>query len=471
MKHFRLVSFLGSLLLLAGCLDPDSPECRMDPERPECIAGGFARAFGKITDEGGWQRRDFGGEGTVMSSTSVQAYAIGDGGALELLAEAEVAADGSYSMELPSGQEQILVQAIDASGEVRAAAVLEASGAPDGEVPVTPMDSESSLEAAVFAEMAASSSDVSYIDLRARIDASMAIALQIAEVRGEDTSDEISALAQASLAAQRTEIEAYASSGMSVTERDLFRAELEASQELSARLNDGDTESYESFFAAMQASMEAMGADAEAQARAEGCAGMSFRAIVDARMASEESAAVREASLLAAASLEARAQAAAIEAILIAGEAGADTQAQGEAAAAELRAAISSAANAQAAASAYASFSADIRGEGSAGGSLPAGYLGADLLTEAMVQSSATASASAAATLESSLSAIFDGAIGASGAIDFSALASAIVDAYGTYFASTSAATGSLAVAFGDLEAATAASLLIAADGSFSSGS
>lgn len=469
MRHAYLLTIL-ICLALAGCADPMGGGCDEDPSAAECQ--GTSTANGRVTDADGAQTRSFGGEGTASAATQVQASAIASDGSLELLAEAEVQADGSYAIEVPSSRDRLFLAAVDGSGEVLASAILERSAPPGESTDVTPMDSESSLEAEVLVQMIAEGTapaEANYADLRARITTEMAIAVRVAEARGEDTSLAVRAMAEATIAAQRAEIEAYARMGITVTQAELYQAELSASQSLSAALHAGaDGESaYADFLAMIEAAAEAEGADEEGRARSEGCASLAFRATIEARLSAEADGAIAEAALLSAASLEARAQAEATRAILEAGAAGGEVMEMGTDAAAELRAEVRGSADAAAAASAYAAFAASVRGEADVSGSVLGTFVGVDLTTEAAVEAAVTASAEAAASLDASLQAAIDASLSASGAIDPEALAADIVAAYSVYFDAVEAGTTALAAASGETNASVAASLLIVADGSF----
>lgn len=469
MRHAYFLTIL-ICLALSGCAQPMGTDCAADPDAAECQ--GDSTVEGRVTDADGAQTRSFGGEGTVSAATRVEASAIASDGSLALLADAELQADGSYTLEVPASRDRLFLAAVDGSGEVLASAILERSAPPGERAEATPMDSESSLEAEVLVQMIAEGTapaEANYADLRARITTEMAIAVRIAEARGEDTSVAVRAMAEATMAAQRAEIEAYANMGITVTQAELYQAELSASQSLSAALHAGsDGESaYAAFLAEIEAAAESQGADDEGRARSEGCASLAFRATIEARLSAEADGAIAESALLSAAALEARAQAQATEAILTAGAAGGEVMSMGQDAAAELRAEVRGSANAAAAASAYAAFAASVRGDADVSGSVLGSYVGVDLTTEAAVSAAVSASAEAAASLDTSLQAAIDASLSASGSIDTNALAADIVTAYSVYFDAVEAGTTGLAAASGEANASVAASLLIVADGSF----
>lgn len=459
MRTASLLGILGIVLALAGCA---------------AEAGGFSRAEGRVTDTGGAQPQSLGGAGTAAATTSVRASAVTAGGSLELVGEAEVMADTRYSIELPAHQEGLVLQAVDASGEVLAGAILDASGAVGETVHVTPMDSESSLEAAVYVAMiaqGASATEVSTVDLRARITSELALAVRMADDRGEDVSAAIDALALAVLAAQRTEVAMYAQAGVRVSQADLFAAEVSASTSLSSALHGGASasSSYDVFFAALAEAASELRVTAEEQARAEAAASASFRAVVRARLSSESSASIRDAAILAAASLEARVHERALASVLAAGDASAELEARAASATAELRARIGAASTVSAAGSAYAELAIALRGDADVRGSILGTYLGVDLVSALTVQPAVEASATAAAQLDAALDAAMQASLSGSGSIDTRMLAMQIAAAYGQHAEAIAAQRATLGTLASDARLECAIDLLVLADGSFRS--
>ncbi|MCB9744376.1 MAG: hypothetical protein H6741_22000 [Alphaproteobacteria bacterium] len=259
------------------------------------------------------QAFNFSGEGSLSSITHVQLMRVGEGGALELMSEAEVDAEGRYSLDAPEGQDRMVLQGVDAAGEVMAWAILEATAErEDGEVTATPLDRESSAEAAVFLEMLAQgheAHEVNTNDLRARVDAQVAAALYAAAERGEDTRGMISALAEAVAAAQASEEASWAESGADTTQSAAFWIELRAAQALNASLDRGQGAE-----AAARAYIEAMieahaedGRSDQTQAEAEAMASAALDLVLEARedAESEGDDAVYEAAVLASAEISA----------------------------------------------------------------------------------------------------------------------------------------------------------------------
>ncbi|HEX8700550.1 MAG TPA: hypothetical protein VF815_16995, partial [Myxococcaceae bacterium] len=139
-------------LVLAACGGSDTVEVR-----------------GKVSDGEGTQQQQrlsafgeegLGGSGTVSAVTMVRASTVGSGGQLTLVGEAEVSAQGSYTLEVPAEEQRLVIQAVNSSGTVLASALLDASGEAGSEEVAPPMDSESSLEAEVFVQMVADGAQV-----------------------------------------------------------------------------------------------------------------------------------------------------------------------------------------------------------------------------------------------------------------------------------------------------------------------
>lgn len=430
---------------------------------------------GRVTDSGGAQLRSFGGEGTVAATSRVRASAVAADGSLDLLAEADVTADGRYEIAVPASDGPVVLQATSADGEVRAAALLESTAQGAGELVVTPMDSESSLEAAVWAEMIRLDGSLEHdpVDLRARIDSSTAVAVQVASDAGADAELAVTALAEATLAAQRTELEAYADAGVEVGARDLFEASLEASRRLSADLDRGADAgaSYEAFFAGLADARASLGVEPRVEGRAQAAASASFRAALRARLDGDGALApAMNAAILNAAALEARGHEAAIDAILRAGAASDATLESGASAAAQLRERLRTAATVEAAARAYAELGADLRGDAELTGSLLGQYLEADASAQIAVEATIAASAEATATLDAELDAAIEAARSGNGGLEPGALARGVADAYATQAATLEAEQAALATALDETRARAAIDLLVVADGSFRTG-
>lgn len=430
-----------------------------------------AMVRGTVTDSDGTQKSLFGGQGTVASAASVRAGTVGNTGELEILAQAEIAADGSYEIVLPPDATHVVLQAMDGSEKVVASALLEASGSLGSVVFATPMDTESSVEAEVYLAMMSrvGTAEIDMIDVRARIDEATAMAVRAAAQAG-DAAAEIEALAQAILAAQAAEIRAYAGAGVTITQEALFEAELQAAQALSTALHQGQDAitAYAAFFEALASAAESLGAGAEAGSSAEASASLSFRLVLDGLLesAGAEAQAVAQAALVHAATLEAEASARAVEAILVAGNAASEIQAQAESASATLVAEVSVATTIQAAVEAHADFAATLIGETSVTGSVLGQYLQVDAAGAVGVDAAIDAAWAASASFEASAKATVEAALATGSAVDIGAVTQALVNAWLEFRAAVQSAVDASPDVFGS-QPELGATLIIEATGSF----
>ncbi|HZI03474.1 MAG TPA: hypothetical protein VEZ71_05600, partial [Archangium sp.] len=114
--------------------------------------GNTVQVKGRVTDGEGTQPQavvagaaPLGGSGTVAAATQVRASTVGTDGKLTVVAEGKLEAQGRYTLEVPAGEERLVLEAVDASGQVVASALLEAA-AEGKDAVAPPMDSETSLE-------------------------------------------------------------------------------------------------------------------------------------------------------------------------------------------------------------------------------------------------------------------------------------------------------------------------------------
>jgi hypothetical protein len=449
------------VLALSGCQQPD--ECNGDAQ---CTSSASTVMKGRIEEQPGQQTQSFGGSGSIAASTQVQVGTLNADGSLQVVASTAVMADGHYTlMNVPSGKRKLIVQALDAAGNATASVIVQASGNASGDVvTVAPMNTETSIEAEVFAAMLASGvsiDDANAIDLRARINTPTAVAIKAMADAGADAKAAIKGLALAIAVAQRAQLKAYAQLGVSLTESSLFDLQLAAAVKLDAALDAGtaSSQAYVDFLVALDAAVEAKGADAEKRARGESCASAALRATLRARL-DVSAHAVVDAALRSAASLEARTTTLALEAALTAGAASSAVMSAATTAEAKLRADVSAAADFTADAAAYTAFGVALTGNADVMTSVLGQYLGVDVTTKATAQAAVSATASAAATLDASLSA----AVQATGSVDVDAVAQAVVGAYATFTTSVSAQATALA-SFG-AKAEPTVTVLIAVDGS-----
>jgi hypothetical protein len=437
--------------------------------------GGTVQVKGKVTDGEGTQSQALSsgalplrGSGAVSSATKVQAATVGPGGKLTVVGEANVEAQGRYTVDVPAGEERLVLQAVDASGQVLVSALLDASGEA-GSTVAPPMDSESTLEAEVFAQLVAdgaAAQTVDTVDVRARINTQMAVAARQGASTSEAFRARVKALAEAVRAAQQSELELYARAGVQTSQEKLFQEELTASAALNVALDAGNAsaEAYEKFQAALVAAAERVGAKVEQQAQAERAAGASFRATLKARLSAQDAQPLVDAASRSSASLEARTTGVALEAVLkAAGATDAVTQ-QAVAASTRLRGQVRASATAAAAAQAFASFESSVATSANAESTVLGSYLGVSVSNQLALSGAVQASAAAAATLDAAVDAAALAAVSTSGT-NVSLLATKTADAYQAYATAVRAQATSLAV-FGT-KAAPAVEVLVLAEGSF----
>ena len=244
-------------------------------------SGNMTVLKGRVSDTSGSQPQALGGSGSVSATAKVRVSRLKADGSLELVAEANVQASGRYELAVPAGEKRLIAESVDASGKVVASVIVESSGS-GGTMTVSPMDTETSIEAAVLAKMAASGvalAECNAIDLRARINVKVAEAVKAAA----DVDAMVRSLAESIAAAQAAKVKAYASVGVNTTQSALFDAQLAAAVKLNAALDAAAAaaatdKAYADFYADADAALMAMDASAKKHARAEACASVAFRA-------------------------------------------------------------------------------------------------------------------------------------------------------------------------------------------------
>ncbi|NOK34212.1 hypothetical protein HMI49_13500 [Corallococcus exercitus] len=437
-----------------------------------CGGGDKVTVHGHVTNGGGQQSQwltdgapALAGDGTVAAVARVRISRVVAAGDLTTLAEADVSADGDYSLELDDAGQRLIIEAVNASGATVGSAVLDSTTPRSGEfVRTAPsITSESSLEAEVFVQMVRDGDapdSVDTVDLRARLNAE-----QAAAVRGQlkaTAAESVEALGAAVRAAQATRIKAYARAGVVVTQEQLFSAALDASAQLDASLDVSEQSAegvYDTFFAAVRAATPQANDAQDQQAERE--ASVAYRMAVNARLSSGAGIAVADASVRAAAVLEARATDAAVKALLQG--AGATDLAVQEAnfAATSLRSNLFSATSASDASTAWASYNTRLATGGST--SVMGTYLGVTTSNQLAFDSAVHAGAQASAVLEATLGTVLE----QSGKASATALSEAVVNAFATYDAAVRGNATATLTPFG-AKANTGVELLIISEGSFS---
>jgi len=376
------------------------------------------------------------------------------------LATATVQADGTYALSIPRGATRVTVEVYaNSTSKVLLAAGLLDSADGDGERHMAPLNRESTLEAAIFAELSATVSvdGINTVDLRARIDAQMAVAYF--GLTGEALDRAREGLAAAVVAAQEARIKAYAKAGATVTQAELFAASLVAVAEVDASLSAGasaDT-AWTAFWTRVDAELEV---STEAMNESERAASASFRLTIEARVDSGD---FRTAAIRAAALVEAHVAHVATKAILVAGNASQAVLDAAAAAAAQLVADLREARDAAEMAGAFSTWQISIAGHGEAS------VLGHFMQVEGSVSVSlelVIAAANAAnAALELSLSAAID----LLEALNLQAFTNAVVDAIANHSARIRMQLETLVASLGDRRPF-AISLVLVANGSFTLG-
>ena len=440
--------------------------------------GNTVQVKGRVTDGEGTQSQGLvsgaiplGGSGTVSAATQVRASTVGQDGKLTMVAEGKLEAQGQYTLDVPAGEERLVLQAVDASGQVVASALLEATS--EGESAVAPpMDGESSLESEVFLRMMVDrgqAETVDMVDVRARINANMAAAAR----QGASTNDafqaRVKALADAVRSAQKAELEMYAKAGVQTSQEALFTQEVAAAAALNVALDAGTgvEQAYEKFYADLRAAAERVGAKAQEQAQGERAASASFRATVKARLSSEDAKPLADAALRASAGLEARTSEATLKAVLEAAGAADAAKQQAATASTSLRSQVRASTTAAAAAQAFANFGASVATGADVKTTVLGQYLGVSVANQLAVSAAVQATVTAAATLDASLDAAASTTV-TSGGADVTLLATKTAEAYHAYSTAVRAQASVLS-AFG-ARATPAVEVLLVAEGSFQMG-
>jgi hypothetical protein len=225
----------------------------------------------------------------------------------EVVGEGDIDSAGHYVASVEAEVESLVVTAYDESGERMGEVLVSASGGADSTVSAAPMTSETSVEAGVFVqivadyhaaeledeaeapedeEMSEGEEMVSMAELRARIDASVAAAVE----GSSDAEGELEALATAIRVAAEARAQALAEfdwdAGDEHAEADAHAmAEIEAA--LAAGLSADEAD--DRFAAALDAAVAAEGYSEMARSEAEATASLGLRATLNA-FASAESA-------------------------------------------------------------------------------------------------------------------------------------------------------------------------------------
>lgn len=234
---------------------------------------------GAVSDGAGSKR--LGGEGSIAAASRVEARSVANDGSTELIGEADVMADGSWSMATPPSSRHVVLTAVDAEGEAIASAMFEETGPTGTTRSCEPFTSESSLEAAVFTSLRSrgrAAEDINTIEIRNRVDAAMATAVRDAD--DADQQRQIDVIADGVIAADRAESRVYASSDVDVSSHERWEAQLPAVLAYHEARASAGGEAHAELLNAVEQSERDMNADDELQARGELAASAAFRGVV-----------------------------------------------------------------------------------------------------------------------------------------------------------------------------------------------
>lgn len=450
------------------------------PGEPDPTPEAYSSVEGRVTDDAGASAQAFGGEGTISQTSSLQARQMNALGGFDVVAAGTMNADGSFLIEVPADEEHLFIDAVDADGEIIATALLEESAAEDETTRCTPLTTESTLEAAVWASMRADegmeASEISHADLRSRIDADLAAAVRNkAEANAPDAVDaDIRALAVAVKSAQIARVESYNEAGLSITLEEMAEAEQEASLQLSADLYAADdvedaSEAHAEFLIALGEVANESGADLTARSDAATASSFAFRASAEANLETESnSESVLDAAIVAAARTEARATTEAFAESMT--HATFNPIAHGLAidAAADLQSELALATTASHAENAWAGFRAEVIGDDAATGTVLSSALSLTIVEEDALAAALAQFSTATAELDSELVIAAEEAE-AIGGVDADVLAEGSAEAFADYRATADSHFSALSVIGADIDAI--AEVAVHAQGAFRLGS
>lgn len=266
---------LLGLLTLVACgrnTEPEfAPEVNTEtPASEQPAQPSYAmRINGSVTDNVGPQAR-IAGPGTLEATHRVQAVTL----AGSVVASADVV-DGVYELGLETVPADALlyIQALGAADELVGAVVVELTDA--AVLAATPLDVESSVEAAVLERLLAESVHIAvWAEVRHRVDTALA-----RTVLAEANPD--LALANSAVAVQASweaHVSAWEAAGVSLDA--VAAAHLEAATALSAALAAGDPTGIDAFELAVQEAARAEGFSAAAALEADAIASASLRSAI-----------------------------------------------------------------------------------------------------------------------------------------------------------------------------------------------
>lgn len=384
-------------------------------------------------------------------------------GSTTTIGSGDVEADGSYSVVVTANAGAVVITAYDEFGAMTGSVLVDAGPGLGSEVVAAPIDAETSVEAAVAAEVVASAAgSVDTVDLRGRINAEVASAVSTG-----DATASIAALAAAQLAASAAEDASLQAAGCdfdvaarlaaSIDARQSYDAALDAAVATSAAQTALDTQ--------VAATFAEAGVSAQQAAEADAVAGLAFGASVKALATGAQASDVTSATHTSGGSLSAMLALNASIAALVDGDASVALEAEADAVGTALYSAVL-AGNASADASAWSTWSVALVGDGSVEGSVIEELLTVDGVTSTNTGVVVDAAVGAASFLSSSVEVDVAAAFAAGGSTDAMLAGEAAFDAYATYTQAVSDAVVALATTVPTADLSGTADVLVVATGS-----
>jgi len=272
----RTTTCLLALPLVLACQGSDSTAANGPSDLPGYDGDGAdaltgARVEGRISDSSGAQLR-LAGAGSIDAAERVESYTMIEDDVV-FFAEATVDADGSYAVEVPEATSWVLVQGIDADGQVVGSVVVAPSI--DEVRYATPMTVESSMEAEVFRALDGDPEQL-WPHVRQRVDATTSVTAST----WMDVDLAVDILADAVEAAAAAQVMTWTDADVDLDQLDDDR--MDATLELSHDLHEGDVDAYEDFISDLAEAEARAESTGLIHARAEATASLAYRAALDA---------------------------------------------------------------------------------------------------------------------------------------------------------------------------------------------
>ena len=169
------ILLLSSIGLLAACDDTKSDDYRPTPDNPQ------TQTYRGQAASSGTQYVRADGSADLSSAAMVEVWSMSDSGETTYMGEGSIEADGTFEVTIEDDSDSdsyAILHAVDASGELIASAVVEGTDASDEFM--SRIDVESTVEAWAFLDRVEDEGDAdstNYVDIRSRVDASLALSL------------------------------------------------------------------------------------------------------------------------------------------------------------------------------------------------------------------------------------------------------------------------------------------------------